>query len=215
MTTGRRIEQEITEITETDDGRSVPSVYSCSNVFPSFPEIERWAVHNRRSRFQQWRGQMTMDRITMRRPAATSRAFPERTTKDEPTDGRAIPRMKDWQFIFDLHGQCIRGIAPCRTDGASVGINFFQGKRRTGKQIWDRKLNHREFARRSRERRFFCPLIFLPFLWLRPKAAMVNRDSKRSACHASETRSSPDIPGKIGLRRRSGMSCESRLNDSN
>ena len=40
-----------------------------------------------------------------------------------------------------------------------------------------------------------------------------NRDSKRSACRAADTRSSPDIPAKIGLRRLSGMSCESRLND--
>jgi hypothetical protein len=26
-----------------------------------------------------------------------------------------------------------------------------------------------------------------------------NRDSKRSACHAMDTRSSPDIPDKVGL----------------
>jgi hypothetical protein len=38
-----------------------------------------------------------------------------------------------------------------------------------------------------------------------------NRDSKRSACRATDTRSSPDIPAKIGIRRLSEMSCESRL----
>jgi hypothetical protein len=39
-------------------------------------------------------------------------------------------------------------------------------------------------------------------VWLRPKAALVNR-------------SSADIPAKISWGRLSGMSCESRLNDSN
>ena len=34
-TTGRNFEQEITEITETDNGNSVASVCSCSIVFPS------------------------------------------------------------------------------------------------------------------------------------------------------------------------------------
>src|SRR5204863_7125316 len=41
-----------------------------------------------------------------------------------------------------------------------------------------------------------------------------NRDSKRSARRATDTRSSPDIPAKIGWPRLSGMSCESRLNDA-
>ncbi len=43
---------------------------------------------------------------------------------------------------------------------------------------------------------------------------LFNRDSKRSACRAADTRSSADIPAKIGVRRFSGMSCESRLNNA-
>jgi hypothetical protein len=43
----------------------------------------------------------------------------------------------------------------------------------------------------------------LSVLWLSAwgrKAALVNRDSKRNACRASDTRSSADIPAKIGSR---------------
>ena len=43
-TTGRKFEQEIAEITETDNGNSVPSVYSCSIVFPSYPAIDKFVV---------------------------------------------------------------------------------------------------------------------------------------------------------------------------
>ena len=41
---GRNFEQEITELTETDDGNSVPSVYSCSIIFLLFAAIERCVV---------------------------------------------------------------------------------------------------------------------------------------------------------------------------
>jgi hypothetical protein len=34
-------------------------------------------------------------------------------------------------------------------------------------------------------------------VWLQPKAALVNRDSKRSARHASNTRSSPDFAANL------------------
>jgi hypothetical protein len=50
--------------------------------------------------------------------------------------------------------------------------------------------------------------------WLAVSIESFNRDSKRSACRATDTRSSPDIPAKIGLRRLSGLSCESRLNNA-
>ena len=45
-TTGRKFEQEKTEITETDDGNSVPSACSCSIVFPFTYATERnaWQV---------------------------------------------------------------------------------------------------------------------------------------------------------------------------
>ena len=35
-----------------------------------------------------------------------------------------------------------------------------------------------------------------------------------SACHGIDARSPPDIPDKVGMRRLSGMSCWSRLNDA-
>jgi hypothetical protein len=45
-------------------------------------------------------------------------------------------------------------------------------KRLKGKKIWGRKMSPWKVVRRSDKRRFFCPSIFLPSFWLRPKAAL-------------------------------------------
>jgi len=37
-------------------------------------------------------------------------------------------------------------------------------------------MSHQQFARRSLKLRFFCHFIFLPFLWLRLNAALVNHE---------------------------------------
>jgi hypothetical protein len=61
----------------------------------------------------------------------------------------------------------IRGIAT-----PSVGILLFCVERLKGRKIWGRNMKLWEFARRHLERRFFCPSIFLPLFWWRPKAAL-------------------------------------------
>src|SRR5450631_1970716 len=45
-----------------------------------------------------------------------------------------------------------------------------QPRGNTGKKIWGRKIKSSGICTRSFKRRFFCPLIFLPFLWVAGEA---------------------------------------------
>src|SRR5258708_16080214 len=81
-----------------------------------------------------------------------------------------------------------------RIDGESVGIILVLDSRRTRKNIRGRKMNDRELARRSLERRFFCPFNFLPSLWLWPKAALIQIAMATLSCNS-------DQPALVALRR--------------